>query len=187
MKNLDKLLSVINTEIADSPLSHLGMKWCGLSQTEIAERIGITRETVARTLRTEQILSFVCVIDGTRRTLLRPNDGKTTAEFRAVRDQRLMKAEFLGHTTATTVPPKAYGLLRELCLSWPEKDRLAIFRYALRNWRVFMGCYRFDASCYPEKYPHHKPGRFYKHPNIFALTDGREIARQIYRDRGNYS
>ena len=184
MTNLDKLLLLVDEEIENHSISHLGLKWCGLSQAEISERLGVSRDTVKRTLRTEQILSFVRVIDGNRRTLLCRGGVKTTAEYRAVRDQRIMKAEFLKHTKSSTVPPKAYGCLRELCLTWPEKERLAIFRHTMRpaNWRAFMACYKFDAGMHPDKYPGHNPGRFYKYPNIYPLVDGREVAHQCYID-----
>ena len=185
MTNLDKLLAVIDGEAATSPVSHLGLKWCGLSQTEIADRLGVTVKTIQRTLRGAEITRFIYAPKGQgRRTLLRRADGKTTGAFRAVVDQRIMKAEYLKHTKNKMVPAKQYGCLMELCLAWGEDERLAIFRHFMRpeNWRTFMSCYKFDASCYPDKYPLHQPGRFYKHPNIYPLTDGREVAKQCYDD-----
>ncbi len=207
MTNLDKLLSVIDQEIEDSPLSHLGLQWCGLSQTEIADRMGVSRETVKRTLPSKQILGFDCMIGKTRRVLLRRHDGKTTAEFRLAVHQRQMKAEYkkgkvkileaMSDPEARAafikknpivetgqLPPKAYGCLKEICHAWPEKYRVAIFRYSIRpaNWRAFMTCYKQTALMKPDEFPHFVPKRFYQHPNIFVLCDGRHVARQLWRD-----
>lgn len=181
MKNLNKLLSVIDGEIEGSPVSLHGLKWCGLSQGELAARMGVSRETVKRTLRTKQITRFVCVRGGERVTLLRQNDGKDSLAFRAVLDQRAMAAEFKRYTKQKTVPPKQYGCLFELCKAWPEKHRLAIFRYALRHWQQFMACYKFNLSLKPEASPEWK-SRYLRFPNIFVLTDGREVALECYID-----
>ena len=113
------------------------LKWCGLSQTEIADRLGVTVKTIQRTLRGAEITRFIHAPKGQgRRTLLRRNDGKTTGAFRAVVDQRIMKAEYLKHTKNKMVPAKQYGCLMELCMTWGENERLAIFRHFMRpeNW-----------------------------------------------------
>ena len=196
MTNLDKLLLLVDEEIQNNPVSHLGMVWCALSQEEIAERLGVSKKTVQRVPSAKAIQRFVHKPKGQRlRTLLRRADGKTTAEFRAVRDQRIMKAEYLNHTKNEKVPPKAYGCLRELCLTWPEKERLAIFRHTMRpaNWRAFMASYKHvQGMLYEatkkiddpefEDLPAKKKIRHYKYPSIYVLVDGREVAKQCYDD-----
>ena len=155
MTHLDKLLSVIDGEIEASPLSHLDMAWCSLSQAELAERAAISEATLRRTLRgkQKQITRFTCVRDGQRVTLLRRADGKESPVFRAVLDQRIMAAEFKRHTGQKTVAPAQYGCLFELCKAWPAKHRLAVFRYALQNWTEFMASYKLTVSLDPEAYP----------------------------------
>ena len=173
----DRLLAVVDQEIQKKPFLFLGMTWCRLSTAQLAARLEVAEITVRRAVRAEEVQRHVCIVNKIKVTLTRRNNGNTTPEFRATVAARAMSKMFT-KCTGKRVDSQAFGCLVGLAKAWPEKTRLKIFDYNLRNWSEFMVGHKFTESLKINPHPNHD--RYLEFPNILVLRYGAEVALEVY-------